>query len=47
MFSKGVSNPDLPRLDADIITRWGYKIPEAPQIPEATEPASPDTTEKP
>lgn len=39
MFNKGIANPDLPRLDADIITRWGYTIPEALLQSEATGPA--------
>ena len=36
-FSEGLSSPELPRLDSDIITRWGYKLPQAA----AAQPAVP------
>ncbi|NPV54352.1 MAG: transglutaminase domain-containing protein [Firmicutes bacterium] len=27
MWRQGVSSPELPRLDADVLQRWGYKLP--------------------
>lgn len=41
MWRQGVTNPELPRLDADILQKWGYRLPVAQAAAPQAQAAAP------